>query len=576
MAVQSLYRRYRPRRFGELRGQDHIVRALRNSVINNREGQAYLFSGPRGTGKTSTARILAKVLNCESPVDGEPCCACASCVAVESGTSYDVIELDAASNNGVQDVRDLIDRAALGSPGRHRVFILDEVHMLSTGAEAALLKTLEEPPPHVVFVLATTDPQKVSETIRSRTQHLQFHLLPIHDLEEHVRFVVQDAGLEVTDEAIQQVLVQGGGSARDTLSALELVVAAGGVAEETVDLDEFVDSIIDGDPGRVLSAVAFAVQQGRDARSLGEELIRHLREAFLTQMAPELVQLPSERAEHVAAWAQRMGNGTIVRSMEVIGDSLIEMRRAPDARLLLEVALMKLCSPSDAGDLTGLISRIERLEQAVARGGVSATSAPAPSAPPVDPTTGRAKLGGAVRSTPTAPRAAAPAPTRAPSAPPAPPAPTPSPADTQPAATKPAGSPAELWPQVLTSLKPLVRALYSACSVSSPTPDTVVLSAPNAVHQAKCNEHAATVAAAFEKITGQKVALNVAVGDAPKDSTSSVARGARNKPVVDEIPHDDIDPTELTDMPTAPVETTFDRINKAFPGARIVDESELR
>ena len=576
MAVQSLYRRYRPRRFGELRGQDHIVRALRNSVINNREGQAYLFSGPRGTGKTSTARILAKVLNCESPVDGEPCCACASCLAVESGTSYDVIELDAASNNGVQDVRDLIDRAALGSPGRHRVFILDEVHMLSTGAEAALLKTLEEPPPHVVFVLATTDPQKVSETIRSRTQHLQFHLLPIHDLEEHVRFVVQDAGLEVTDEAIQQVLVQGGGSARDTLSALELVVAAGGVAEETVDLDEFVDSIIDGDPGRVLSAVAFAVQQGRDARSLGEELIRHLREAFLTQMAPELVQLPSERAEHVAAWAQRMGNGTIVRSMEVIGDALIEMRRAPDARLLLEVALMKLCSPSDAGDLTGLISRIERLEQAVARGGVAPTSAPAASPPPVDPATGRAKLGGAVRSTPTAPRAAAPAPTRAPSAPSAPPAPTPAPVDTPPATTKPAGSPAELWPQVLTSLKPLVRALYSACSVSSPTPDTVVLSAPNAVHQAKCNEHAATVAAAFEKITGQKVALNVAVGDAPKDSTSPVGRGARNKPVVDEIPHDDIDPTELTDMPTAPVETTFDRINKAFPGARIVDESELR
>ncbi|MEY2626689.1 MAG: polymerase gamma/tau subunit, partial [Actinomycetota bacterium] len=267
---------------------------------------------------------------------------------------------------------------------------------------------------------------------------------------------------------------------------------------------------------------------------------------------------------------------TIVRSMEVIGDALIEMRRAPDARLLLEVALMKLCSPSDAGDLTGLISRIERLEQAVARGGVAPTSAPAASPPPVDPATGRAKLGGAVRSTPTAPRAAAPAPTRAPSAPSAPPAPTPAPVDTPPATTKPAGSPAELWPQVLTSLKPLVRALYSACSVSSPTPDTVVLSAPNAVHQAKCNEHAATVAAAFEKITGQKVALNVAVGDAPKDSTSSVARGARNKPVVDEIPHDDIDPTELTDMPTAPVETTFDRINKAFPGARIVDESELR
>jgi DNA polymerase-3 subunit gamma/tau len=567
VAVQSLYRRYRPRRFGELRGQDHIVRALRNSVINNREGQAYLFSGPRGTGKTSTARILAKVLNCEAPIDGEPCCACASCLAVESGTSYDVIELDAASNNGVQDVRDLIDRAGLVSPGRHRVFILDEVHMLTAAAEAALLKTLEEPPPHVVFVLATTDPQKVSETIRSRTQHLQFHLLPMHDLEEHVRFVVRDAGLEVTDAAIEQVLVQGGGSARDTLSALELVVAAGGIAEETVDLDEFVEAIIDGDPARVLAAVAFAMRQGRDPRTLADELVRHLREAFLTQMAPELVQLPAERAEHVAAWAQRMGNGTIVRSMETIGDTLIEMRHAPDARLLLEVSLMKLCSPSDSGDLTALISRIERLEKAVANG---ASSAPASPPPPVDPTTGRAKLGGAARPAADVPRAA-PQPTLVK---PIPPAPVPqAPREPEPVAAN--GSPAELWPQVLTSLKPLVRALYSACSVSSPTPDTVVLSAPNAVHQTKCNEHAATVAAAFEKITGRKVALNVAVGEAPKDRSAAAPRAQRREPV-DEIPHDDIDPDELSDMPIVPVESVLDRVNRILPGSRVIDEGESK
>ena len=583
MAVQSLYRRYRPRRFGELRGQDHIVRALRNSVINQREGQAYLFSGPRGTGKTSTARILAKVLNCEAPVDGEPCCECASCIAVESGTSYDVIELDAASNNGVQDVRDLIDRAGLVSPGRHRVFILDEVHMLTSAAEAALLKTLEEPPTNVVFVLATTDPQKVSETIRSRTQHLQFHLLPMHDLEDHVRFVVRDAGLEVTDEAIEQVLVQGGGSARDTLSALELVVAAGGVADEAVDLDEFVEAIIDGDPARSLAAVAFAVQQGRDPRTLADELIRHLREAFLTQMAPELVQLPAERAEHVASWAQRMGNGTIVRSMETIGDTLIEMRHAPDARLLLEVSLMKLCSPSDAGDLTALISRIERLEKAVASG---VAAAPATPPPPVDPTTGRAKLGGAARPVSDVPRAA-PEPTLVkPQASAAKPEPAVKPTPAKPEAAKPdtprvneaavsGASPAELWPQVLTSLKPLVRALYSACSVSSPTPDTVVLSAPNAVHQAKCNEHAATVAAAFEKISGRKVALNVDVGDAPKDRTMSAPRSSNAKPV-DEIPHDDIDPNELSDMPIVPVESVLDRVNRLLPGSRVIDEGETK
>ena len=586
MAVQSLYRRYRPRRFGELRGQDHIVRALRNSVINKREGQAYLFSGPRGTGKTSTARILAKVLNCQAPVDGEPCCECASCQAVESGTSYDVIELDAASNNGVQDVRDLIDRAGLVSPGRHRVFILDEVHMLTPAAEAALLKTLEEPPPHVVFVLATTDPQKVSETIRSRTQHLQFHLLPMNDLEDHVRFVVRDAGLDITDEAIQQVLIQGGGSARDTLSALELVVAAGGVAEQVVDLDEFVEAIIDGDPGRVLAAVAFTMQHGRDPRTLADELIRHLREAFLSQMAPELVQLPAERADHVAAWAQRMGNATIVRSMEAIGDALIEMRHAPDARLLLEVSLMKLCSPSDAGDLTGLLARIERLEKSVATGIVSATKNASP--PPVDPATGRAKLGGAARPAADVPRAA-PEPTLVKAEPskvsaePSKVSAEPSKVSAEPAvespmsdgAVGPMGSPAALWPQVLTSLKPLVRALYSACSVSSPTPDTVVLSAPNAVHQTKCNEHASAVAAAFEKLTGRKVALNVDVGEALKDRSATSPRPPRNKPVMDEIP-DDIDPNELSDMPIVPVESVLDRVNRILPGSRVINEGDAK
>ena len=217
MATQSLYRRYRPRRFSEVRGQDHVVRALRNAVAEGREGQAYLFSGPRGTGKTTSARILAKVLNCERPVDGEPCCECDSCLAVERGTSYDVHELDAASNNGVEAMRTLIERAMLGTPGRHKVYILDEVHMLSKGAEAALLKTLEEPPEHVVFVLATTDPQKVADTIRSRTQHLQFHLIAADTLHDHVRWVADDAGLDVSDETIGQVLARGGGSARDTL-----------------------------------------------------------------------------------------------------------------------------------------------------------------------------------------------------------------------------------------------------------------------------------------------------------------------------------------------------------------------
>ncbi|MEY4228884.1 MAG: polymerase gamma/tau subunit, partial [Actinomycetota bacterium] len=344
--MQSLYRRYRPRRFSELRGQEHVVKALRNAVINHREGQAYLFSGPRGTGKTSTARILAKVLNCQNPVDGEPCCECDSCVSVETGTSYDVLELDAASNNGVAEIRDVIESAALSSPGRHRVFILDEVHMLSRGAEAALLKTLEEPPEHVVFVLATTDPQKVSETIRSRVQHLQFHLLSVADLDEYVRWVISDAGLEVPDDVIERVLTQGAGSARDTLSALELAVAGGGTLDEPVSIDEVLEALIARDQARGIAAIAFAVQQGRDPRTLADDIVRTLRDCFLSLMAPELVQLPQQRADIIGEHAKNLGAARVVRAMEVIGQTLVEMRHAPDARLLLEVAIVRLSSPA--------------------------------------------------------------------------------------------------------------------------------------------------------------------------------------------------------------------------------------
>ena len=216
-------------------------------------------------------------------------------------------ELDAASNNGVDAMRDLIEKASLGTPGRHKVYILDEVHMLSKGAEAALLKTLEEPPPHVVFVLATTDPQKMSDTIRSRTQHLQFHLLPADTLQEHVRWVAQDAGLDVSEAALDQALARGGGSARDTLSALELVASTGDDGLDLVPLDEFVEAMIDRDSGRALTVVAAAITSGMDTRTLTEELIAFLRNGFLALMAPELVQLPSHRLDTVAEQAQRLG-----------------------------------------------------------------------------------------------------------------------------------------------------------------------------------------------------------------------------------------------------------------------------
>ena len=549
MAVQSLYRRYRPRRFDELKGQEHVVRALQNAVINHREGQAYLFSGPRGTGKTSTARILAKVLNCEEPEKGEPCGICNSCGAIDSGNSYDVLELDAASNNGVENMRDLIERSSLGNPGRHRVFILDEVHMLSKPAEAALLKTLEEPPPHVVFVLATTDPQKVSETIRSRTQHLQFHLLPMHDLDEHVRWVIKDANLKVSEAAIAQVLTQGGGSARDTLSALELVAAGGGEADEQLSPDEFVEAIIDRDPGRALGATAAAIQRGADPRMLAEEIVRQLRECFLSLMAPELVQLPEQRKTLVADQARRMGASTVVRAIEVLGEILIEMRHAPDARLLIEVALVKLTSVNNANDNSSLIARIERLEAGITRD----ASAPMVRPAPINATTGKVQLGGKATVTVAAPSAG--------------------PLSDEQLVSQ--------WADVVSGFKALARAVFSAVSAVGCVDGVLTVSAPNDAHQRKAQEHVAAVEAQLSLITGRKITIAFS---APTTRPSAAAPARAKAPVatdeqIAEAVFEDVDPSQLTSAPTTKSTTTTsveDQLAKAFPGSKLVEKPKKK
>lgn len=370
MAHQSLYRRYRPQRFSEIRGQDHVVRALRNAVRTGTEGHAYLFSGPRGTGKTSTARILAKALNCDGLQDGEPCGECESCRSIESGTSYDLLELDAASNNGVDAMRELIARAALGSPGRTKVYILDEVHMLSAAASNALLKTLEEPPEHVRFVMATTDPQKVLPTIKSRTQHFEFRLLSASELEDYVRWIAKDAELEVDEASIAHVVKRGAGSARDTLSALDQVVAAGGVIVDSESVDELMEALCEPDAGRALVAVSNALAEGRDPRVLAEAVVGHLRDAFLVSMRTELAHLPDQERQRARTHAERLGPGTITGALEALGDALIEMRQAPDPRIPLEVALVRITKPEADTSLNALLERIERLEHLVASAAV--------------------------------------------------------------------------------------------------------------------------------------------------------------------------------------------------------------
>ena len=570
MATQSLYRRFRPRKFSELYGQEHVVRALRNAVINGREGQAYLFSGPRGTGKTTTARILAKVLNCESPKDGEPCCACDSCKAVELGNSYDVLELDAASNNGVQEIRDLIESAALASPGRHRVFILDEVHMLTKGAEAALLKTLEEPPEHVVFVLATTDPQKVAETIRSRVQHLQFHLLPVDELEKYVRFVIKEAGLTVDDESIGLVLRQGGGSARDTLSALELVVSGGAELEAVHTTDEIIDALVAKDQGRVLAAVAHAMQLGRDPRTFTEDIVRSMRDSFLSVLAPELVQLPAARVTEIAQRARSLGNRTVVRVMEVLGQTLIEMRHAPDARLLLEVAMVRLSSPDMDDSSAALTSRIAALEERVAQlmaGGINSLP-PAP----VDASTGRAKLGGRANGPrDTTSPTPAPAKPSAPGAdaPPAPPA-ADVPAPSSPPADQPTNDPAHVWPQIVDSLKPLAKAIFRPATIDSVVDNVVTVRLPHNTPLDKGQQQSTVLTEALRKMCGAKYSVVIV-----KDDTSAVERPVENKPVTiaDEVAADEFKPIDPDDILPDEVheDQSIETLRDFFPGGQVED-----
>ena len=334
------------------------------------------------------------MLNCERPVDGEPCCECTSCLEVERGVSYDVHELDAASNNGVEAMRDLIEKAQLGTPGRHKVYILDEVHMLSKPAEAALLKTLEEPPSHVVFVLATTDPQKVSDTIRSRTQHLRFHLLGPDTLAEHVRWVADDAGLDIGDEAVAAAVSQGAGSARDTLSALELIASSGGDVAELLRFDEFVEALIEHDPGRALTAMAELVNAGHDPRTIAEEFVKHLRNGFLALMAPETRAAPvgarsTRWPTRPSASGPRRWSAPSSGSARSSSSCATHPIRGCSSRSRSCSSPARCADDHGGADIAALAARVAKLEKALA-----SAAAAAAQAAPIDPSTGRAKLGG--------------------------------------------------------------------------------------------------------------------------------------------------------------------------------------
>ncbi|MET9711397.1 DNA polymerase III subunit gamma and tau [Nocardiopsis alba] len=563
----ALYRKYRPATFGEVRGQEHVTDPLRQALRSGRINHAYLFSGPRGCGKTTSARILARSLNCAEGPTPDPCGTCDSCVSLapDGGGSIDVIEIDAASHGGVDDARDLRERAFF-SPvnSRYKIYIIDEAHMVTREGFNALLKLVEEPPPHLKFVFATTEPEKVIGTIRSRTHHYPFRLIPPSTLKELMEDLLKEEEVTYDPAALPLVVRAGAGSARDTLSVLDQLIAGsdeGGITREGAVsllgytdsslLGEMVDALGARDGAAAFGLVDRVVEGGHDPRRFTTDLLERFRDLVVLSAVPDaidkgLVNVSPESVDQMKEQAARLGPAELSRAAEVLNQGLTEMRGATAPRLLLELLCSRILLPATDGDQgVALLARLEQMERRVASGAI-APAAPAPAQAPAAPAPVRqpsppqpaapAPQADPPRPQPARPQTPEPAPRQA--ARPSQPAPrnepsgwdTPAPAPAEPRAATPAsGGPLDLgrlqgaWHQVMEAVKGRRRFTWMMLHGGDVQPvgvegNTVLLgfSKPNEAKGFTTSGSDQVVAGAIQQVLGAEVRVAPAgVGGPP-------------------------------------------------------------
>lgn len=385
MSYTALYRKFRPDEFEDVKGQDAIVRTLKNQINADRIGQAYLFCGTRGTGKTTVAKIFAKAVNCEHPVDGSPCGECAMCKSIAAGTSMNVIEIDAASNNGVDNIREIREEVTYRpTEGKYKVYIIDEVHMLSIGAFNALLKTLEEPPEYVIFILATTEAHKIPITILSRCQRYDFKRISIETIAARLRELIDKEGWDVEDKAVRYIAKMADGSMRDSLSLLDQCAAF--YMNETLTYDHVLEvlgavdtevfsrllrQLLAMDVHQVIETVDELVMQGRELSQLAADFTWYLRNLLLVKSSDNMEDVLDVSSENLALLkeeAQMIDSDTLIRYIRIFSDLTNQLKYATQKRVLLEVTLIKLCRPAMDQNKDALLDRIRAIEKQLEEG----------------------------------------------------------------------------------------------------------------------------------------------------------------------------------------------------------------